>query len=247
MIIQGNGITMRFKMAFDRVQTIKEYMVQLLHGKIKYEEFSALTDVSFSIKKGEVIGIIGHNGAGKSTLLKIISGILKPTEGSIEVHGNIVPMLELGSGFDYDLTGRENIFLNGAILGCSEDFLKEKYDEIVAFSELGKFIEIPIRNYSSGMLMRLAFSIATVVNPDILIVDEILAVGDANFQAKSKARMMELMGGGTTVLFVSHSIEQIREMCDRVIWLDHGRVKMIGDANEVCNRYEGKISGEEQV
>lgn len=247
MIIQGNGITMRFKMTFDRVQTIKEYMVQLLHGKIKYEEFAALTDVSFSIEKGEVIGIIGHNGAGKSTLLKIISGILKPTEGSIEVHGNIVPMLELGSGFDYDLTGRENIFLNGAILGYSEEFLKEKYDEIVAFSELGKFIEIPIRNYSSGMLMRLAFSVATVVNPDILIVDEILAVGDANFQAKSKARMMELMGGGTTVLFVSHSIEQIREMCDRVIWLDHGRVKMIGEANEVCNRYEGKINGEEQV
>lgn len=237
MIIQGTGITMRFKMAFDRVQTIKEYMVQLLHGKIKYEEFAALTDVSFSIEKGEVIGIIGHNGAGKSTLLKIISGILKPTEGSIEVHGNIVPMLELGSGFDYDLTGRENIFLNGAILGYSEEFLKEKYDEIVAFSELGKFIEIPIRNYSSGMLMRLAFSVATVVNPDILIVDEILAVGDANFQAKSKARMMELMGGGTTVLFVSHSIEQIREMCDRVIWLDHGHVKMIGETNEVCDRY----------
>lgn len=237
MIIQGKGITMRFKMTFDRVQTIKEYMVQLLHGKIKYEEFDALTDVSFSIEKGEVIGIIGHNGAGKSTLLKIISGILKPTEGSIEVHGNIVPMLELGSGFDYDLTGRENIFLNGAILGYSEEFLKEKYDEIVAFSELGKFIEIPIRNYSSGMLMRLAFSVATVVNPDILIVDEILAVGDANFQAKSKARMLELMGGGTTVLFVSHSIEQIREMCDRVIWLDHGHVKMIGETNEICDRY----------
>lgn len=247
MIIQGNGITMRFKMSFDRVQTMKEYVVQLLRGKIKYEEFAALTDVSFSIEKGEVIGIIGHNGAGKSTLLKIISGILKPTEGSIEVHGNIVPMLELGSGFDYDLTGRENIYLNGAILGYSEEFLKEKYDEIVAFSELGNFIEIPIRNYSSGMLMRLAFSIATVVNPDILIVDEILAVGDANFQEKSKARMLELMGGGTTVLFVSHSIEQIREMCDRVIWLDHGHVKMIGETNAVCDRYEGKINGEEHV
>lgn len=238
MIIQGNGITMRFKMSFDRVQTMKEYVVQLLRGKIKYEEFAALTDVSFSIEKGEVIGIIGHNGAGKSTLLKIISGILKPTEGSIEVRGNIVPMLELGSGFDYDLTGRENIYLNGAILGYSEEFLKEKYDEIVAFSELGNFIEIPIRNYSSGMLMRLAFSIATVVNPDILIVDEILAVGDASFQEKSKARMMELMGGGTTVLFVSHSLAQIRGMCDRVIWLDHGRVKMIGKTDEVCDRYE---------
>ena len=238
MIIQGNGITMRFKMSFDRVQTMKEYVVQLLRGKIKYEEFAALTDVSFSIEKGEVIGIIGHNGAGKSTLLKIISGILKPTEGSIEVRGNIVPMLELGSGFDYDLTGRENIYLSGAILGYSAEFLKEKYDEIVAFSELGNFIEIPIRNYSSGMLMRLAFSIATVVNPDILIVDEILAVGDASFQEKSKARMMELMGGGTTVLFVSHSLAQIRGMCDRVIWLDHGRVKMIGKTDEVCDRYE---------
>ena len=169
------------------------------------------------MNKGEVLGIVGNNGAGKSTLLKIISGILKPTEGSVQVFGNVVPMLELGSGFDFDLTGRENIFLNGAILGYSERFLKEKYDEIVAFSELGQFIDVPLRNYSSGMVMRLAFSVATVVNPDILIVDEILAVGDATFQAKSRARMMELMSGGTTVLFVSHSIEQIRGMCDKVI------------------------------
>ena len=181
-------------------------------------------------KKGEVLGIIGHNGAGKSTLLKVISGILKPTEGKLEVHGNIVPMLELGSGFDTDLTGRENIFLNGAILGYSEQYLKDRYDDIVAFSELGKFIEIPIRNYSSGMLMRLAFSIATVVQPEILIVDEILAVGDADFQAKSKARMMELMQGGATVLFVSHSLDQIREMCNRVLWLEHG-----GNQDDRCN------------
>ena len=215
----------------------KEYLVQMIKGKIKYEEFWALKDVSFEVKKGEVLGIVGHNGAGKSTLLKVISGILKPTRGELNVNGTVVPMLELGSGFDFDLTGRENIFLNGAILGYSEKFLKEKYDEIVAFSELGKFIEVPLRNYSSGMVVRLAFSIATVVNPDILIVDEILAVGDAAFQEKSKKRMLELMGGGTTVLFVSHSLDQIREMCDRVLWLDHGQVKMYGDSQSVCDAY----------
>ena len=210
----------------------------LIKGKLKYKDFWALRDVSFSVHPGEVLGIIGHNGAGKSTVLKVISGILKPTSGSVSVHGNIVPMLELGSGFDFDLTGRENIFLNGAILGYSRKFLNEKYDDIVAFSELGEFIEMPIRNYSSGMLMRLAFSIATVVNPEILIVDEILAVGDESFQRKSRQRMMELMSGGTTVLFVSHSLEQIREMCDRVLWLDHGQVKMIGEAQEVCDAYQ---------
>lgn len=238
MIICAKNISMCYMMTYDRIKSIKEYMVQLIKGKIKYEEFWALKDVSFEVQKGEVIGIIGHNGAGKSTLLKVISGILKPTGGELEVHGNIVPMLELGSGFDTDLTGRENIFLNGAILGYSEEYLKAKYDEIVAFSGLGKFIDVPIRNYSSGMLMRLAFSIATVVDPDILIVDEILAVGDADFQEKSKARMKEMMGGGTTVLFVSHSLEQIREMCDRVIWLDHGQVKMHGNTQEVCDAYE---------
>ena len=238
MIIRAKNISMCYMMTYDRIKSIKEYMVQLIKGKIKYEEFWALKDVSFEVQKGEVIGIIGHNGAGKSTLLKVISGILKPTGGELGVHGNIVPMLELGSGFDTDLTGRENIFLNGAILGYSEEYLKAKYDEIVAFSGLGKFIDVPIRNYSSGMLMRLAFSIATVVDPDILIVDEILAVGDADFQEKSKARMKEMMGGGTTVLFVSHSLEQIREMCDRVIWLDHGQVKMHGNTQEVCDAYE---------
>ncbi|WP_317400355.1 ABC transporter ATP-binding protein, partial [Anaerotruncus colihominis] len=213
--------------------------VKFLKREIKYKEFWALKDVSFDVRKGEVMGIIGHNGAGKSTLLKVISGILKPTEGSLQVNGTIVPMLELGSGFDFELSGRENIFLNGAILGYSEKFLQDKYDEIVAFSELGEFIEAPLRSYSSGMVMRLAFSIATVVNPDILIVDEILAVGDAAFQEKSKKRMLELMGGGTTVLFVSHSLEQIREMCDRVLWLDHGRMRLCGDAQSVCDAYQG--------
>ncbi len=240
MIIKANNISKRYLMTHDRIQSIKEYIVQLIRGKIKYEEFWALKNVSFEIEKGEVIGIIGHNGAGKSTLLKVISGILKPTEGEIKVNGNIVPMLELGSGFDFDLTGRENIFLNGAILGYTEKYLKEKYDEIVAFSELEKFIDVPIRNYSSGMVMRLAFSVAAVVQPEILIVDEILAVGDADFQQKSKNRMLELMSGGTTVLFVSHSLEQIREMCDRVIWLEHGEVKAIGKTEEICNAYEGR-------
>lgn len=238
MIIRANDISMRYLMTYDRIQSIKEYIVQMLRGKIKYEEFWALKNVSFEVERGEVVGIIGHNGAGKSTLLKVISGILKPTGGELEVHGNVVPMLELGSGFDHDLTGRENIFLNGSILGYSEKYLKEKYDQIVEFSELGKFIDVPIRNYSSGMLMRLAFSIATVVQPEILIVDEILAVGDAAFQEKSKTRMLELMGGGTTVLFVSHSLEQIREMCDRVIWLEHGQVKAIGPTNDICDAYE---------
>lgn len=236
-MIQVNDVSMCYRMNYDRIQSIKEFIVQLIKGKIKYEEFWALRNIGFSVEKGEVLGIVGHNGAGKSTLLKIISGILKPTEGSLQVNGMIVPMLELGSGFDFDLTGRENIFLNGAILGYPEEFLKAKYDEIVAFSELGQFIEVPLRNYSSGMVMRLAFSIATVVNPDILIVDEILAVGDAAFQEKSKARMLELMSGGTTVLFVSHSLEQIREMCDRVLWLDHGEMKMIGPAPTVCDAY----------
>lgn len=240
MVIHAENISMRYLMTYDRIKSIKEYLVQMVQGKIKYEEFWALKNVSFDVQKGEVLGIIGHNGAGKSTLLKVISGILKPTGGILEVHGNVVPMLELGSGFDYDLTGRENIFLNGSILGYSEQYLKEKYDEIVMFSELGKFIDIPIRNYSSGMLMRLAFSVATVVKPEILIVDEILAVGDADFQEKSKARMLELMSGGATVLFVSHSLEQIREMCGRVLWLEHGEVKMIGNTDDVCDLYEGK-------
>lgn len=237
-MIKAEHVSVKYLMTYDRIKSMKEYLVQLVKGKIQYEEFWALRDVSFEVKKGEVLGIIGHNGAGKSTLLKVISGILKPTEGSVQVNGTIVPMLELGSGFDFDLTGRENVFLNGAILGYSEQFLKEKYEEIVAFSELGQFIDVPLRNYSSGMVMRLAFSIATVVNPDVLIVDEILAVGDADFQEKSKKRMLELMGGGTTVLFVSHSLPQIREMCNKAIWLEHGQMKLCGDVQKVCDAYE---------
>jgi len=222
----------------DKVLSLKEFVTKGLTGRLKFEDLTALEHVSFQVKKGENFGLIGRNGAGKSTLLKVISGILKPTEGSVTTYGNVVPMLELGSGFDSDLTGRENIFLNGAILGYSEEFLKAKYNDIVDFSELGRFIETPIRNYSSGMLARLAFSIATVVEPEILIVDEILSVGDARFQEKSKNRMLELMGGGTTVLFVSHSLEQIREMCSKVVWLEQGRVRMMGGTDEVCDAYE---------
>lgn len=236
-MIEVSDVTMRFRMNTDRIMSLKEFVTTALRGKLHYEEFTALNSVSFDVRKGETLGLIGRNGAGKSTLLKVISGILKPTEGSVVCHGNVVPMLELGSGFDMDLTGRENIFLNGAILGYSEEFLQEKYEEIAAFSELGNFLDMPIRNYSSGMLARLAFSIATVVNPEILIVDEILAVGDAAFQEKSRRRMMEMMSGGTTVLFVSHSLEQIRQMCSRVVWLEHGSVKMIGPTQDVCDAY----------
>ena len=237
IVIQAEDVTMRFRMNSDRILSLKEFVTTALRGKLKYQEFTALDHVSFSVQKGETLGLIGRNGAGKSTMLKIISGILKPTSGTVTCQGNIVPMLELGSGFDMDLTGEENIFLNGAIMGYRAEILREKYQEIVAFSELGEFINSPIRNYSSGMLMRLAFSIATVVDPEILIVDEILAVGDAAFQEKSKKRMMELMSGGTTVLFVSHNIDQIMEMCDQVVWLEHGQIKMIGTASDVCSHY----------
>ncbi|MBR2821991.1 MAG: ABC transporter ATP-binding protein [Clostridiales bacterium] len=240
-MIKVNDVTMRFHMNTDRIMSLKEFVVRKLAGKITYTDFTALDHISFEVKKGETLGVIGRNGAGKSTMLKVISGILKPTEGSVVTRGSVVPMLELGSGFDMDLTGRENIFLNGAILGYSEEFLKAKYDDIVAFSELGQFIEVPIRNYSSGMLARLAFSIASMVEPEILIVDEILSVGDASFQEKSRARMMELMGGGGTVLFVSHTMDQIREMCGRALWLEQGRVKMIGLADEVCDAYQQEI------
>lgn len=238
-IVSVKNISLKFKMEQNRANSLKEFCVRWLKRDLKSEDFWALTDVSFDVEKGDVIGIIGHNGAGKSTLLKVISGIMKPTKGTIEAHGNIVPMLELGSGFDMELSGRENVYLNGAILGYSEEFLNEKYDEIAAFSELGNFIEAPLRTYSSGMLARLAFSVACIVEPEILIVDEILSVGDADFQEKSRARMMELMTGGTTVFFVSHSLEQIREMCNKVVWLEHGKIQAIGKTEYICNMYEG--------
>ncbi|MPM14260.1 Teichoic acids export ATP-binding protein TagH [bioreactor metagenome] len=236
-IINAQHVTMTYRLTKSRVKSIKEYMVSFFSQKLQYEEFQALDNVSLQVEQGEVIGLIGRNGAGKSTMLKVISGVLRPTSGTISVHGSVVPMLELGSGFDFELSGRENIFLNGAILGYDKSFLESKYQEILEFSELQEFIDQPIRTYSSGMMMRLAFSIATVVEPEILIIDEILAVGDADFQTKSYRRMLELMSGGTTVLLVSHNLDQIRELCDRVVWLDHGRVKVVGSTREVCDAY----------
>lgn len=241
-IITVENVSMHFRMDKNHTTSLKEWVVSFLKGKQQYEEFHALENVTFDVKRGEIFGVIGRNGAGKSTLLKVVSGIYKPTSGKVVSAGRIAPMLELGSGFDMELSGHDNIFLNGAILGFSESFLKSKYDEIVAFAELGEFIHQPIKTYSSGMLARLAFSVATVVEPEILIVDEILSVGDAAFQQKSHARMLELMSGGTTVLFVSHSLEQIREMCDRVMWLEHGTLRAIGDAKAICDEYRASIS-----
>ena len=235
-MIEVNNVTMRFQMMDDRATSIKEYVIRLLKRNVHYTQFEALKNVSFHVERGEVVGLIGRNGAGKSTILKVISGILLPSEGSVTVKKSVVPMLELGSGFDFDMTGRENIFLNGAVLGFSEEFLKSKYDEIVEFSEIGQFIDVPMRNYSSGMIARLAFSIATLVEPEILIVDEVLSVGDLAFQEKSQKRMMELMGGGTTVLFVSHDLAQIKKLCRHVVWLEHGQV--VGETQEVCQKYE---------
>lgn len=237
-MVDVRNVTMDFRLDRNSTTNLKEFVLNTLTNKAHMTHFRALTDVSFQVEKGSVTGLIGHNGAGKSTILKVISGIYKPTRGSARVRGTLVPMLELGSGFDAELTGRENILLNGAILGYSKEFLLSREEEIISYSELGDFIHQPIKTYSSGMLARLAFSIATVVQPDVLIVDEILAVGDERFQQKSRARMMEMMSGGATVLFVSHQLSQIRQMCDRVIWLDHGRVREIGPAAPLCDAYE---------
>lgn len=237
MMIEVSHVNMDYIMEKDRTKSLKEFLIRTAKGKHHKEAFHVLKDVSFTVDKGEVMGLIGRNGAGKSTLLKIIAGIMKPTAGRVTLNGTVAPMLELGSGMDMELSGRENIFLNGSILGFSREFLQGRLEEIIAFSELEEFIDVPLRNYSSGMMMRLAFSVATMVVPDVLIVDEILAVGDDRFQKKSKDRMMQLMKGGTTVLFVSHSLGQIQGMCDRVVWLDQGTVKMIGKAVDVCDAY----------
>ncbi|MCI9122586.1 MAG: ABC transporter ATP-binding protein [Eubacterium sp.] len=239
-VIDVDQVTVSFRMADDKIGTLKEYVIRLATKKIVYHKFNALCGITFCVNKGDVLGIIGHNGAGKSTLLKVISGIMKPAAGVVTTRGNIVPMLELGSGFDFEMTGRENIFLNGAILGYTEDFLLKKYEEIVAFSGLERFIHVPLRNYSSGMVMRLAFSIAATVQPEILIVDEILAVGDADFQEKSRERMRQMMSGGTTVLFVTHDLEQVRQMCNKVLWIEHGEMVEFGKTQEICDKYERK-------
>lgn len=237
-MIKVNNVSMRFNLGIEKNFSLKQFFIDFLSRKKKEKsEFWALSDVSFEVQKGEVVGFVGTNGAGKSTLLKLIAGVMKPTKGNIEIFGNICPMIELGAGFDMDLTARENIYLNGAVLGYSREFIDEKFDEIVEFSELHDFLDVPVRNFSSGMVARLAFAIATIVDPEILIVDEILSVGDIAFQQKSEKKMRSMIGGGTTVLFVSHSIDQIKNLCDRVVWLDHGNVKQIGDAKEVCDAY----------
>ena len=237
-IIEVKNVSMGYRIDSNRVNTLKEWAVTKLKRQLHYEMFWALKDVSFDVERGDVVGIIGRNGAGKSTVLKIISGLFKPTEGTVITNGRVVPMLELGSGFDPELTGRENIFLNGAILGYTEQFLNSQYDQILEFSELEEFIDRPIKTYSSGMMMRLAFSVATIVKPEILIVDEILAVGDDAFQKKSHAKMMELMHGGATVLYVSHNLAQVRQLCNKVVWLDRGKVVMQGETEKVCDAYQ---------
>ena len=236
-VVKIEQATVRFNLAQEKVDNLKEYVVRLLKHELLFQEFLALKDVSFEVKKGESWGLIGHNGAGKSTMLKLICGILKPYKGTVEVRGVISPLIELGAGFDMELTARENIHLNGAVLGNSEKFMNEHFDEIVDFAEVRKFLDVPIKNYSSGMIARLGFAIATIVKPDILIVDEVLSVGDLSSQKKCEKRMRHMRADGATLLYVSHSIESVRKLCKKVVWLEHGMVQMQGDVDEVCNAY----------
>ena len=239
-IIKVTNVTVRFNKATESYNGLKEYFIKMLKGELMFQEFFALKDVSLDVKRGESWGIVGNNGSGKSTLLKLICGILKPYTGSVEVRGNIAPLIELGAGFDSELTARENIYLNGALLGHKKVFMEQHFDKIIEFSELQDFIDVPLKNFSSGMAARLGFAIATIVKPDILIVDEVLAVGDAAFQEKCKKRMEEMLSHGTTLLFVSHSIKQMKELCNNVIWIDKGIVKACGKAEEVIPLYEIK-------
>ena len=237
-VIRVYNVGMEFKLSKEKVNNLKEFVIKFLKRQLSYSEFWALKNISFEVEKGDRWGIIGLNGAGKSTLLKIVSGVMKPTEGSVEIKGKIVPLLELGAGFDPSYTGKENIFLNGAMLGLSKEFLEEKYEEIVEFSEIRKFIDVPLKNYSSGMRARLGFSIATTIKPEILVLDEVLSVGDAKFKKKSENKIISLFNEGITVLFVSHSIEQVKKLCNKAIWLEKGETVMMGDAKEVCEAYE---------
>lgn len=236
-VIEVNHATVRFNMASEKIDNLKEYFVKLVHRQLMFQEFLALKDIDFKVKKGEAWGLIGTNGSGKSTLLKLICGILKPYKGSVIVRGNIAPLIELGAGFDGELTAKENIYLNGAVLGYSKEFMDEHYQDIVDFAELWDFMDMPIKNYSSGMSARLGFAIATIVRPEILIVDEVLAVGDIAFQEKCQKRMQEMLAGGTTLLFVSHTMKTVQELCDHAIWLNKGDVIMQGNADQVCNAY----------
>lgn len=236
--VRVDNVKMCYNMPTERIDNIKEYIVKLLKRRLHYREFVALDGVSITINKGETVGIVGLNGSGKSTLLKLVSGILKPDRGTVEVNGVISPLIELGAGFDFELTTRENIFLNGSVLGFTRKFMKEKYDDILDFAELRPYEDVAIKNFSSGMVARLGFAIATLVKPDILIVDEILAVGDALFQQKCERRISEMMAGGTTVIIVSHAIEQIERLCNRVLWIDKGKQIMLGDTKTVCDEYK---------
>ena len=237
-IISVDHVSMRFNLSKEKHESLKEYFLALAKGRLQFDEFYALRDVSLKVMPGDFYGLIGLNGSGKSTLLKVISGVYKPSSGSCRVGGTIAPLIELGAGFDMDLTARENIYLNGTVLGFTPRYIDSKFDEIVEFSELRDFLDVPLKNYSSGMVARIAFAIATITKPDILIADEILSVGDFLFQQKCEARMQNLMSGGTTVLLVSHSIEQIERMCNKVAWIEKGRVKMDGPAAEVCAAYK---------
>ena len=237
-VVEVRHVSMHFNLMEERVDSIKEYCLRMLKGKLLYNDFVALEDISFDIRKGDIFGLIGLNGAGKSTLLKILAGVLQATKGTVKVKGKIAPLIEVGAGFDPELTARENVFLNGAILGYSRSFLESKFQEIIDFAELCDFVDVPVKNFSSGMYARLGFSIATVVKPDILIVDEVLSVGDFRFQEKCEKRIQDMIHDGTTIILVSHDFNMIKKMCNNVIWLDHGQMVMLGDAKEICCRYE---------
>lgn len=238
-IIVADNVSMCFNLAFERVDSLKDLLIKKIKFQsCSFDEFWALNNISFSVDKGESCALIGANGSGKSTMLKIISGILTPTKGSVEVNGSIAPLIELGAGFDYELTGRENIFLNGAILGYSKKLMLEKYDEIIDFSELRDFIDVPVKNYSSGMITRLGFSIATMVKPEILVVDEILAVGDQAFQDKCHKRLEDMMNSGTTVLLVSHSAADIKRICQKAVWIDKSNLRFVGNVDEALQLYD---------
>ena len=231
-------VSMHFNIANEQLNSLKEYFIKLIKRELFYKEFVALNDISIDVKKGDVCGIVGTNGSGKSTLLKIVAGVLEPTKGKVTINGNIAPLIELGAGFDMELTARENIYLNGSLLGYSKPFIKQHFDEIVDFAEVKDFLDMPMKNYSSGMVARVAFAIATVIIPDILIVDETLSVGDVFFQEKCERRIQSLIADhNTTVLFVSHSIDQVERVCRKAVWIEKGQLLMEGDVVEVCKAY----------
>ncbi len=236
--IKIENVEMQFRIVNNKTKSLKNYMIQRAKNKISYREFNALSDINFEVYKGEVVGIVGLNGAGKSTLFKIIAGVLKPTRGQIIKYGSVAPLIELGAGFNGELSGIENIYLNGLLLGYSKKFIKDKMEEIIAFADIGDFIYNPVNNYSSGMKARLGFAIATAVQPDILIVDEVLSVGDFKFKEKCEKRIQQMIASGTTVLIVSHSMGLIEKICNRVVWLEKGKIKSIGKTKEICEQYK---------